>query len=160
MTGAAGARPRSTGMLLLVPLFWAVAGSSAQSLQWWPEVDLNIERARLDFLLLGQVRLDASQANPQFIATGVLGTWRAARHWDLSAGYLFADLPQSSAVAHVPLAIVTPHLAAGRWSFADANRAERLLDYSDEPYRYRNRAAVDCAVGRERRTHVYVANEV
>jgi hypothetical protein len=90
----------------------------------------------------------------------VLGTWRAARHWDLSAGYLFADLPQSSAVAHVPLAIVTPHLAAGRWSFADANRAERLLDYSDEPYRYRNRAAVDCAVGRERRTHVYVANEV
>jgi hypothetical protein len=123
-------------------------------------VDLAWTHDRLDVLMIGQVRVDAGLANPQFVATGVVGTLQAGRHWNASAGYLFADLPQANAVAHVPLVAVTPNLAIRRWSFADGNRAERLLDYAGEPYRYRNRVTADFALGKERRARLYVANEV
>jgi len=141
-------------------LFVLGPGSArAQSPQFWPEIDFSITRGHINLLVPSLVRLDPTAANPQFVATGAVGTAAFGSHLSVSAGYLFADLPQKSAVAHVPLVAVTPILSAHRWSISDMSRFERLISYSNQPYRYRNRAGVDYALGKDRRVHIYAVNE-
>jgi hypothetical protein len=130
-----------------------------QSHQWWPEADLSIKVGRLHLLAPMLVRLDTGLPNPQFVATGLIASYRLSRNWSVSGGYLYADLPQNSLNAHVPLGAVTGELHPGRLKLADTNRFERLLAYPTEPYRYRNRAMAEYAFGNARATHVYAANE-
>ncbi|KAA6457307.1 DUF2490 domain-containing protein [Acidobacteria bacterium AB60] len=142
------------GAALCVPPAWS------QSRQWWPELDLTLTCGRLNLLVPALTRLDARLPNPQFVAAGALGTVSLHRNLSVSAGYLFADLPQTDQVAHVPLVAITPSGSFRRWSFSDINRFERLLAYGSEPYRYRNRPAADYALGRRRALHLYAADEI
>ncbi len=154
---AAGAR---FALGILIGLLSGATPGRAQSLQWWPEIDVEMAHHRLNVLLLGQVRADAALPDPQLVAAGVVGTLRASSHWKVSAGYLFADLPQADVVAHVPLVAITAQVAPGRWSLAERNRVERLLEYSNEPYRYRNLVRADYMLRKDRKTQLYFANEI
>jgi hypothetical protein len=82
------------------------------------------------------------------------------RRWIASVGYLFADLPEKDQTAHLPLVALTPSWSTGHWTFTDINRFERLMGYSSQPYRYRNRVTADYAFGRIRSRHIYVSNEL
>lgn len=135
-------------------------GGHCQAIRYWPEVDLSLAVRRANLLIPSLSRVDSTQSNPQFVATGAVGTFNINRYWSVSAGYLFADLPQQNQIAHVPLVAFTPILTARHWTFPDVNRFERLVSYSSQPYRYRNRATADYAFGQSRTRHVYVSNEV
>lgn len=144
--------------LLLATVLGGAVGH-CQSIQLWPEVDLSLTSGRANLLIPSLARFDSNLPNPQFVATGAIGTLSIQRRWSLSAGYLFADLPQQSQVAHVPLAALTPSWKYRAWTFSDVNRFERLLAYSNQPYRYRNRAAADYVFGRRHTRHLYASNE-
>jgi hypothetical protein len=144
---------------LLPPIVLGGAIGHAQSVQWRPEVDVSLSFKRANVLIPSLTRLDSDLPNPQFVATGVIGTFRLDRHWSSSTGYLFADLPQHDQVAHVPLVATAPSWTQRRWTVSDNNRFERLLVYSNEPYRYRNRAGADYAFGKRRAKHLYASNE-
>lgn len=133
---------------------------AAQTVQSWNEVDLaaNFKRASFTFPMV--VRLDTKLANPQLAATGLLVDVPVARHFTITPGYLFADLPQSSSQVHVPLLAVTVGWNVGRFSFADRNSVEKLYGYGTEPVRYRNRWLVDRAFGLSRRWHAFATDEV
>ena len=158
MREAANSLKRGAAALLLVSALCGATGR-CQSTQWWPEVDLSLTSKRANLLIPSLARFDSNLPNPQFVATGAIGTLRLNRRWSLSAGYLFADLPQHDQVAHVPLAALTPSWTYRHWTFSDINRFERLLAYSNQPYRYRNRAAADYAFGRRHTRHLYASNE-
>ena len=143
--------------LLTIALGGAIGHT--QSIQWWPEVDLELTFNRANLLIPSLARLDSDLPNPQFVAIGAIGTFRLNRRWSFSTGYLFADLPEHDQVAHVPLVAITPSWTIRRWALSDANRFERLLAYSNEPYRYRNRAAADYAFGKRHVEHLYASNE-
>lgn len=136
---------------------WAAA---AQTVQSWNEVDLAANFKRANFTLPMVVRLDTNLANPQLAATGLLVDVRVGRHFTLTPGYLFADLPQSSLQVHVPLLAGTVGWGVGRFSFADRNRVEKLYGYGTEPVRYRNRVLVDKAFGASRRWHAFASDEI
>jgi hypothetical protein len=155
---AANSLKRCALALLLTTVLGGAAGH-CQSIQWWPEVDLSLNFKRSNLLIPSLSRFDSKMPNPQFFATGAIGALRLNRHWSLSAGYLFADLPQVDQVAHVPLVAVTPSWVIRRWTFSDVNRFERLLAYSNQPYRYRNRATADYAFGGHHTRHLYASNE-
>jgi hypothetical protein len=144
--------------LFLATVLGGTSGHS-QSIQWWPEIDLSLTVNRTNLLIPSLTRLAPSLPNPQFVATGAVGTFSVNRHWSVSAGYLFADLPQASQVAHVPLVAFTPSWKVRRWTIADINRFERLIDFSNQPYRYRNRAIADRALGQHHSLHLYASNE-
>jgi len=158
MMEAANSPKRGAVALLLVAALCGATGH-CQSMQWWPEVDLSLTAKRANLLIPSLARLDSNLPNPQFVATGAIGTIHLNRRWSLSAGYLFADLPQHDQVAHVPLAALTPSWMKRKWTFSDINRFERLLAYPSQPYRYRNRATADYAFGRHGTRHLYASNE-
>ena len=158
MRGAAHALKRVAVALFMATVLGGAAGH-CQSIQLWPEVDLSLSAKQTNLLIPSLARFDSNLPNPQFVATGAIGTLRLSRRWSLSAGYLFADLPQHDQVAHVPLVALTPSWTYRDWTFSDINRFERLLAYSDQPYRYRNRATADYAFGRRRTRHLYGSDE-
>jgi hypothetical protein len=147
--------------LLIVVAILLVARSSgrAQDFQSWNEVDLTASWHKVDFLVPLLARTDSSLPNPQLAATGMTADLPQRWHLTLTAGYLFADLPQKPAHAHVPLVALTPALRFGRLSIADRNRFEKLFAYANQPVRYRNRLLVDEVLGNSRRWHVFVQNE-
>ena len=136
---------------------WPVA---AQTVQSWNEVDLAANFKRANFTLPMVVRLDTQLANPQLAATGVLVDVPVGRHFILTPGYLFADLPLASLQVHLPLLAGTVEGPAGRFSFADRNRVEKLYGYGTEPVRYRNRVLADRAFGASRRWHAFATDEI
>ncbi len=146
-------------LALLLTIFFLGAAGHCQSVQGWPEVDLSLNIKRTNLLIPSLSRFDSKLHNPQFVATGAIGTYRINRRWTASLGYLFAALPQQDDVAHVPLAALTAGWASGRCRFSDVNRFERLMAYSTQPYRYRNRVTADYAFGRSQVRHLYVSDE-
>jgi hypothetical protein len=68
---------------------------------------------------------------------------RLPAHLTLTAGYLFADLPQSSYKVHLPVIAVTPTFHIGRVTISD-----------------RNRFLVDCPFGAHQRWHVFTDDEI
>lgn len=149
---------RNAVVLYLIATLGGAIGQ-CESIQLWPEIDLSLNAKRTNFLIPLLWRFQSGQPNPQFAATGVIGTFSLNRRWGLSAGYLFADLPQQNATAHVPLVALTGTWATHHWTFAESNRFERLLNFTNQPYRYRNRAIADYAFGRTRARHLYCSNE-
>jgi Protein of unknown function (DUF2490) len=127
---------RSTAALLGLLMFAGMA--RAQEFQNWNEVDFTASWKKIDFLLPAVVRTDANRPNPQFAATGIVASVPLLSHLQLVAGYLFADLPQSSQVAHVPLIAVAATAHKRRLTVLDQNRFEKLFNYGSEPVRYRN----------------------
>ena len=158
MRGTAHA-PKRVKVALFVATVLGGAAGHCQSIQLWPEVDLSLSAKQTNLLIPSLARFDSNLPNPQFVATGAIGTLRLSRRWSLSAGYLFADLPQLDQVAHVPLVALTPSWTYRDWTFSDINRCERLFAYSDQPYRYRNRASADYAFGGRRTRHLYASDE-
>lgn len=150
---------RNPVVLFLTVIFGGAVGH-CQSIQFWPEVDLSLTAKRTVLLVPLLARLQSGQRNPQFAALGAIGTVNINQRWSVSAGYLFADLPQQNETAHVPLVALTRVWTARHWTFPDTNRFERLLGFSNQPYRYRNRATADYAFGRHGARHFYVSNEL
>ena len=150
---------KRAGAAFLVTIAFGATVGGAQSIQWWPEVDLSATFKRADLLIPSLTRLDSGLPNPQFVATGAIGTFCLDHRWSLTTGYLFANLPQHDQIAHVPLVAITPSWTVRRWALSDVNRFERLMAYSNQPYRYRNRAAADYAFGKQHVEHLYVSNE-
>jgi hypothetical protein len=148
---------RSIGIVLLVAMQADLAG--AQDFQNWNEVDLTASWKKVDFLAPLLARTDANKPNPQFAATGVVALVPLWRHVQLLGGYLFADLPQRSQVAHVPLVAVAASFQSRHFTAVEQNRFEKLFDYGSEPVRYRNLLLADVPF-RRGQWHSFVSNEI
>jgi hypothetical protein len=144
---------------LLFTMAIGAATGHCQSVQLWPEADLSLTFKRTSVLIPLLSRLDLNLPNPQFVATGAVCRYRLNERWTGSVGYLFAELPQQNQTVHVPLAALTASWRTNRWTFFDVDRFERLMAYSNQPYRYRNRATADYAFGRSRARHLYISDE-
>jgi hypothetical protein len=132
----------------------------SQDFQNWNEVDLTASWKRIDLLLPVVVRTDTHLPNPQFVATGAVAFISVTQHLLLAGGYLFADLPQSGQVAHVPLVAITPIERKGRFTLMDQNRFEKLVDYKTEPVRYRDLALIDRRFGSHDAWHAFADDEI
>ncbi len=145
-------------LLAFVPLVSTFSG--AQEFQSWNEVDLTTSWRNVDFLLPLLARLDATLANPQLAATGIEADFPLRWHLTATGGYLFAVLPQRSLEVHLPLVAIATSCRFRRFTLADRNRFEKLIGFESGPVRYRNRFLVDRDIGRSRRWHAFVDNEV
>jgi hypothetical protein len=148
---------RSTGALLGLMIFAGLA--RAQDFQNWNEVDLTASWKKIDLLVPAVVRTDANLPNPQFAATGIVASVSALSHIQLVGGYLFADLPQSSHVAHVPVIAIAAIAHKGRLKVLDQNRFEKLFNYGSEPVRYRNLLLGDVRFDQSQ-WHAFVDDEI
>jgi hypothetical protein len=110
-------------------------------------------------ILLLLARADANKPNPQFAATGVVAVVPLWRYFQLVGGYLFADLPQRSQVAHVPVVAVAPSFQSMHVTAVEQNHFEKLLDYGSGPVRYRNLLLADVSF-RHGQWHSFVSNEI
>ncbi len=133
--------------------------AAAQGVQSWNEVDVTTSWKKVNLLMPGVVRLDASLPNPQFAATGIVASVPAGKHLQLVGGYLFADLPQDSHVAHVPVLALAAMVRKRNLKLLDQNRFEKLFDYGSEPVRYRNLVYGDMGFGRGE-WHAFVDDEI
>jgi hypothetical protein len=149
---------RSFLMLLCVISLGVLA--RAQDFQSWDEVDLTASWNKVSFDLPMLVRVDSRLPNPQLSATGLTADFSLRWHLTLTCGYLFADLPQRSAVVHVPLIAVSPSFRVRRFPFTDRNRFEKLIGFGMSPVRYRNRASLDRPFDHNEQWHVFVDDEV
>ena len=131
----------------------------AQDFQNWNEVDLTASWKKVDFLAPLVARTDPNKPNPQFAATGVVALIPLAGHIQLVGGYLFADSPQSSQVAHVPVVAVAASLHAKHLKVVEQNRFEKLFDYGSEPVRYRNLLLADVSFD-QGQWHSFVGDEI
>jgi hypothetical protein len=147
-----------TFLAMAVLLFTCVL-AGAQDFQSWNEADLTATWHRVDFLVPLLARTDSSLPNPQLAAAGVTADFPVQRHLIVTAGYLFADLPQKSIQVHLPLVAITPSIRVGRITLADRNRFEKLFQYANQPVRYRNRILFDERLGRQSTWHMFVENE-
>jgi hypothetical protein len=134
--------------------------AGAQDFQSWNEVDLAATWRKVDLLVPLLARTDNSLPNPQLAATGLTADLPLGRHFILTGGYLFADLPQKSLAVHVPLVAGTNAFRLGRTTLADRNRFEKLFNYPNAPVRYRNRFLAEEALGTSRRWHLFADDEV
>jgi hypothetical protein len=137
-----------------------VALAHAQDFQSWNEVDLAASFHGVNFLLPLLARTDTRLPNPQLAATGLTADFHLPWRLTLTAGYLFADLPQRSDLVHIPLLAVTKSFHAGRLAVADRNRFEKLFGYGAAPVRYRNRILFDRPFGAHDQWHVFAADEI
>jgi hypothetical protein len=147
-------------ILLLLGLWLVATAARSQDFQSWNEVDLSAGWKRVSVLAPFVARTDASAANPQFAATGLLADLPLREHVVLTAGYLFADLPQSVGGVHLPVVAATAEFRPSRFTIADRNRFEKLIGYGAGPVRYRNRALLDWKVDRLDRWHLFVDDEM
>jgi hypothetical protein len=132
----------------------------AQDFQTWNELDVSASWRRVDFTTPVLARLDSQLPNPQLVATGVTVDFHLPWHLALTAGYLFADLPQSSIDVHVPLLALTRSWRRRRFSISDRNRFEKLMNFPTSPVRYRNRILLDYAFGGADRWHAFASDEI
>ena len=114
---------------LMLSMICAAPVCCAQQFQSWNEVDLIASWKTIDFLIPAVARTDTSLPNPQFVAIGFVAFVPLSAHLKLVGGYLFADLPQSSQVAHVPVLAVEAVLHKHTFALMDQNRFEKLIDY-------------------------------
>lgn len=145
---------------LFILLVFVCAVCRAQEFQFWNEVDLTASWKKMDFLMPAVVRSDPSLPNPQFVATGLVAFLPLSTHLKLVGGYLFADLPQKSQVAHVPVLAVEVAMHREHLTLMDQNRFEKLFDYASEPVRYRNLLLLDRSFGRNVQWHSFVDDEI
>ncbi len=140
-------------------LFFPIAGQEvrAEQFQSWNEVDLAGAWGKVDLLMPLVARTDSSLPNPQLAATGLMADFHVPAHLTLTAGYLYADLPQGTYHVHLPLAALTETLHVGGLTAADRNRFEKLISYPEAPVRYRNQLLFDYAVSR---AHFFLDDEV
>jgi hypothetical protein len=148
---------RSIAIVVFLTIQATLAG--AQDFQIWNEVDLTASWKKIDFLAPLVARTDPSKPNPQFAATGIVALIPLTGHLQLVGGYLFADLPQSSQVAHVPVVAVAASLHAKQLTVIEQNRLEKLFDYEAEPVRYRNLLLADVPF-EHGQWHSFVSDEI
>src|SRR5277367_4190164 len=79
-------------------LVTGVAGPSiwAQNFQTWNEIDFTGSWRNVDFLAPLLARTDTQLPNPQFAATGIMADIQLPRHFTVTGGFLFVDLPPYS----------------------------------------------------------------
>jgi hypothetical protein len=145
---------------LLLGLWLLTTPARAQDFQSWNEVDLSAAWKRVDLLAPFVARTDTSAVNPQLAATGLLVDLPLGNHVVLTAGYLFADLPQSMGGVNIPLGAATAVFRPSRFTIADRNRFEKLIGYGTGPVRYRNRALLDWKLDARDRWHLFVDDEL
>jgi hypothetical protein len=148
---------RAIAVVLFV--FFRARLAGAQDFQNWNELDFTASWKKVDFLAPVVARTDPSKSNPLFAATGIVAFMPLTRHIVLVGGYLFADLPQSSQVAHVPVAAVATSLNSSHLKVLDQNRFEKLFDYGSGPLRYRNLLLADVPLD-PRQWHMFVDDEI
>lgn len=153
-------RPRRRLWLALFVLALAATQAIAQDFQWWNEVDAVSTWRHGDFLVPLLARTDTAKPNPQLAATGLIADWKLGWGLALTPGYLFADLPQSSYLVHIPLLVLTKKVHLGPVTIGDGNRFEKLFGYPKEPVRYRNLFLMDYSFGSRLRAHAFVGDEV
>jgi len=157
--------PRRSALLgraspLLCLLLVAAPRTQAQDLQSWNEVDLAVAWHRIDLLFPFVARTDPGKPNPQLAATGLTADLHLPLRLTLTPGYLFADLPQSSYLVHIPLIAITEIAHLARLTLADRNRFEKLFGYPGAPVRYRNRLLLDYPFGSARQAHLFLDDEL
>jgi Protein of unknown function (DUF2490) len=158
---AAGLRSSLFGKAgFFIVLVFAVAVSRAQELQAWNEVDLTASWQHVDFLAPFVARIDPAMPNPQLAATGLTADLPLLWGLTLTPGYLFADLPQSNHLVHLPLLALTETTHLSRLTLADRNRFEKLIGYPRSPVRYRNRLLLDAPFGSHGRAHAFIDDEL
>jgi hypothetical protein len=133
--------------------------ADAQDFQQWNEVDLTATWRKFDFLVPLLARTDTHLPNPQLAATGIVADFILNSHLVLTAGYLYADLPQIPDSVHLPLVAVTPVFSVNRFTLYDRNRFEKLVGYPGSPVRYRNRLFVNRPFGANERWHWFADDE-
>ena len=106
---------RSAALFCL--FFLGLTSAKAQDLQSWNEVDLAASWRNVEFLVPLLARTDTRLPNPQLAATGITADLSLPWHLTLTAGYLFADLPQSSLAS-----------APSRWSASEVVPFGAFLD--------------------------------
>jgi hypothetical protein len=130
----------------------------AQQFQSWNEVDFTASWKKVDVLVPAVVRTDPVLPNPQFAAIGIVASVPFAKRLRVVGGYLFADLPQRSNHAHVPLVAVALTARKGHVTVLEQNRFEKLFDYGSQPVRYRNLLSGDARFDHDR-SHVFLDDE-
>ena len=144
--------------LALLVFVLAAASAHGRDFQDWSEVDLTAAWHHVDLLVPFVARTDTVKPNPQLAATGLTADVHLPLHLTLTPGYLFADLPQSSAHVHIPLLALTGTMHLHRLAVADRNRLEGLIGYSGNPVRYRNRLLFDLPFAE--RAHLFLDDEL
>ena len=144
----------------LLGLFSCAGILKAQYVQSWNEVDFTARWRSVNLTFPFVARFDPESPNLQLTATGMTADVPIVRHVTATAGYYFAELPQSSLAVHIPLIACTLSWRWRNFDITERNRVEELIGYKDSPYRYRNRLMVDRPFGRVERWHAFVANEV
>lgn len=147
-------------LVSLLSLALGAGASYSRDLPSWNEIDLTASWRRVDFLLPLLARIDSNLPSPQLAATGVTADFQVHRHLTLTAGYLFAVLPQGSLNVHLPLVAVSPTLRLRRLVLVDRNRFEKLIGFGDSPVRYRNRFLLDLPFAAKERWHAFADDEV
>jgi hypothetical protein len=145
---------------LLLGLGLVATAARSQDFQSWNEVDVTAPWKHVNLLAPFVARTDASAANPQLTATGLLADLPLSEHVVFTVGYLFADLPQSVGGVNIPLGAATTVFRPGRFTVGDRNRMEKLIGYGSGPVRYRNRALLDWKVDARDRWHLFVDDEL
>jgi len=130
-------------LLSILVFVFTAASLRAQDFQQWNEVDLAYSATRFAVTVPFVARTDPATPNPQLAATGFLLDLPAGLHFTGTIGYLGVDLPYSSGWVNVPLIAATALVHAHRLTLADRNRFEKLIGYSTQPWRYRNRGLID-----------------
>jgi hypothetical protein len=146
--------------VVLSYLFSFTKSANAQDFQSWNEVDLAASWRNVEFVMPLLARTDIRLPNPQLAATGITADVHLPWRLTLTGGYLFADLPQRSELADVPLFAVSKTFHASRLFVTDRNRFEKLIGFGTSPIRYRNRLLVDLPFGTRGRWHVFADDEV
>lgn len=137
-----------------------LCGQVRRDAQLWSEVDLSGSLTpKLSLTLLAVDRTSMQLKNPQLGGVGLLADWRATSFAIVSAGYIYAGIPNTGPgyTVHVPLAAVTLARGLGRWSFKERSRGERLYRLPGQPWRYRQKVEIGYQV--YSRVRIFVNDE-
>ena len=131
--------------VLFVILCAARASADAQQppdVEFWSELDLNAKISNAASLtILGIDRSSLQLANPQLGGLGIVADDRVNSFLTLSAGYIYAGLPNTGKgyTVNAPLAAVSLGRGFGRFALRERSRGERLYSIPGNPYRYRQK---------------------
>ncbi len=146
------------GVLEMVLLHGVARAES--DVQFWNELDIGTKLTdTVSITLLSVVRTSLERPNPQLGGVGVAADFHATRWLTVSAGFIYAGLPNTGPgySVRLPLASVSLGRRFGRWSMLERSRGERLCGIPGSPYRFRQKAEVGYEL--TPRLRLYVSDE-
>lgn len=144
----------------------AAADAPATDTQAWTELDMTKSlgtSTRATLQLVSRNGLNVS--DPVLLAAGLTFDRQLSPHWSVSAGVLFAEVRSAASGRRADLWLpafgVTGTWLVGRLTLSDRNRIERIIGVAGDPWRYRQRLALEYALAKAGPIRsIFLADEV